>query len=143
MVTFPPENTKVDNSLKQKGLEHLSTARAITEKYPSTLSLPSLAAEIESTTKFLTGGTFYEAVTAEEMRAVYKALSNELRGTGHWYTCENGHPFTVGECGMPMEQARCPECGAPVGGLNHRPVEGVRRADQMEEMARGIDQLRI
>ena len=33
---------------------------------------------------------------------------------------------------MPMEQARCPECGAPVGGENHRAVEGVTRAMDME-----------
>lgn len=40
--------------------------------------------------------------------------------------------FAIGECGMPMEQARCPECGAPIGGSNHRAVEGVSRAMDME-----------
>lgn len=40
--------------------------------------------------------------------------------------------FAVGECGMPMELARCPECGAPVGGLNHQSTAGVTRAEQME-----------
>jgi hypothetical protein len=33
---------------------------------------------------------------------------------------------------MPMEQARCPECGAPIGGQNHTAVEGVSRAREME-----------
>lgn len=33
---------------------------------------------------------------------------------------------------MPMERARCPECGSPVGGEHHRPVAGVTRAEQME-----------
>ena len=32
-----------------------------------------------------------------------------------------------------MEQARCPECGASVGGQNHRAAEGVTRAVNMEE----------
>jgi len=33
---------------------------------------------------------------------------------------------------MPMERARCPECGAPIGGESHRLVEGVTRAEEME-----------
>lgn len=41
--------------------------------------------------------------------------------------------FAIGECGMPMEQARCPECGAGIGGLNHRSVAGVMRAENMED----------
>lgn len=31
-----------------------------------------------------------------------------------------------------MEQARCPECGAPVGGQQHVAVPGVIRATEME-----------
>jgi len=33
---------------------------------------------------------------------------------------------------MPMEMARCPECGAPVGGQHHQAVAGVSRAMNME-----------
>ncbi|XP_041331793.1 E3 ubiquitin-protein ligase RNF213-like, partial [Pyrgilauda ruficollis] len=44
----------------------------------------------------------------------------------HWYECANGHPCTVGECGRPMEKSRCPECHVPIGGRNHKPVEGFR-----------------
>lgn len=32
-----------------------------------------------------------------------------------------------------MEMARCPECGAPVGGQGHRAVDGVTRATNMED----------
>jgi hypothetical protein len=46
--------------------------------------------------------------------------------------CVNGHPFTVGECGMPMETSRFPECGERVGGAHHRAVEGVTRAEDIE-----------
>uniref|UniRef100_H0WTB7 E3 ubiquitin-protein ligase RNF213 n=1 Tax=Otolemur garnettii TaxID=30611 RepID=H0WTB7_OTOGA len=42
----------------------------------------------------------------------------------HWYTCPNGHPCSVGECGKPMEQSVCVDCGAPIGGINHRPDSG-------------------
>ncbi|XP_068511209.1 E3 ubiquitin-protein ligase RNF213 [Anas acuta] len=42
----------------------------------------------------------------------------------HWYTCPNGHPCTVGECGGPMEISRCLDCQAQVGGEQHRPLPG-------------------
>ncbi|KAK8143852.1 hypothetical protein G3M48_006653 [Beauveria asiatica] len=78
----------------------------------------------------------YEAVSPEEIAAIKKAMLSGRDGmathSGHWYNCVNGHPFAIGECGMPMEQARCPECGAPIGGQNHQSVAGVTRADAME-----------
>ena len=45
--------------------------------------------------------------------------------------------FAIGECGMPVEQATCPECGAPVGGQSHQLAAGVTRATLMED--RGQD----
>lgn len=45
----------------------------------------------------------------------------------------------IADCGMPMEEARCPECGARIGGHNnHIPVQGVSRAEELEEIARGV-----
>ncbi|KAI9097310.1 hypothetical protein DFS34DRAFT_593977 [Phlyctochytrium arcticum] len=75
---------------------------------------------------------FYSRVTDEERQAVYNAMEVKFRGAGHWYRCENGHPFTVGECGLPMELAKCPECGAQVGGQRHQPVAGVTRDVRMD-----------
>ncbi|KAJ8245187.1 hypothetical protein GJAV_G00274190 [Gymnothorax javanicus] len=46
-----------------------------------------------------------------------------------WYYCRNGHPCTVGECGMPMEVARCLDCGAEIGGNQSRPVAGFSLAN--------------
>jgi hypothetical protein len=80
---------------------------------------------------------WYEEVTAEEIMAIKSAMVNGPGGiathSGHWYNCENGHPFAIGDCGMPMELARCPECGAQVGGQHHRAVDGVTRAMGMED----------
>ncbi|TGO45849.1 hypothetical protein BCON_0361g00090 [Botryotinia convoluta] len=79
---------------------------------------------------------WYEEVTAEEINAIKAAMVSGSQGiathSGHWYNCENGHPFAIGECGMPMELARCPECGASVGGQNHTAVGGVTRAMNIE-----------
>nr|XP_034493275.1 E3 ubiquitin-protein ligase RNF213 [Marmota flaviventris] len=41
-----------------------------------------------------------------------------------WYNCPNGHPCSVGECGMPMEQGSCVDCGALIGGVDHKPHAG-------------------
>ncbi|XP_064532292.1 E3 ubiquitin-protein ligase RNF213 isoform X2 [Pseudopipra pipra] len=41
-----------------------------------------------------------------------------------WYTCPNGHPCTVGECGRPVEVGRCLECHLPIGGVRYAPVPG-------------------
>jgi hypothetical protein len=33
---------------------------------------------------------------------------------------------------MPMEQARCPECGEAIGGQNHLTMDGTQRDMRME-----------
>lgn len=76
--------------------------------------------------------TFYQKVSLEEMRAIKIAMQAEFRGSGHWYRCVNGHSYSIGECGMAMEQTRCPECGAPVGGADHRSVSGNVHDAQMD-----------
>ena len=45
-----------------------------------------------------------------------------------WYVCPNGHPYSIGECGRPMQMGNCPDCGAPIGGQHHQNVSGVRDA---------------
>ncbi|KAI1449992.1 hypothetical protein F5Y02DRAFT_406546 [Annulohypoxylon stygium] len=135
-----PNKEKMD-SLKEKASERLALASGLVEKYED--QTQGLSAEIEATKKMIRDNVFYEAVSADELRAVYEAMAREFRGSGHWYNCQNGHPFSIGECGMPMEEARCPECGAPIGGRNHNPTEGVQRADDIENLARGIDGMEI
>ncbi|KAL9628028.1 MAG: hypothetical protein Q9204_006164, partial [Flavoplaca sp. TL-2023a] len=107
------------------------TAREICTEYQGQTA--GMLSEIEDVEKALRDSTFYTSVTNEEKAAVYAAMASDFRGTGHWYYCANGHPFTVGECGMPMQTSRCPQCGATVGGERHTAVEGVRRAADMDE----------
>ena len=130
---------QTSETLKGTGMAHVNQARSLLIKFPSTSPFGREIDAIENTLS----GCQYRPVSDTELRSVYHALATELRGTGHWYTCQNGHPFTIGECGMPMEEARCPECNALIGGQNHRAVDGVQRATEMEQIAEGLDRLQM
>ena len=38
------------------------------------------------------------------------------------YKCPKGHIYLIGECGRPMEESKCPDCGSKIGGRNHNSV---------------------
>ncbi|CAF9942307.1 hypothetical protein IMSHALPRED_003470 [Imshaugia aleurites] len=122
-------------TLVNRARDQLDLARTICDTNPGqTAGMPM---EVSDAEKMLREATFYAPVTNAEKAAVYAAMAQSFQGTGHWYYCVNGHPFTVGECGMPMQTARCPQCGATVGGTNHQPVAGVTRATDLEAEFRG------
>ncbi|KNC86097.1 hypothetical protein SARC_01756 [Sphaeroforma arctica JP610] len=67
---------------------------------------------------------FYGEVTLEEKKAIFQAMPADVGSGvnsfgGHWYTCRNGHAYTIGECGGAIETSRCPECH-DVGGRSHQ-----------------------
>jgi len=68
----------------------------------------------------------------EELKEIFMAMQTEFSGTGHWYRCPNGHYYTIGDCGMAMQQSRCIECGAVIGGLNHQTHELNTHAQDFE-----------
>lgn len=123
-------------SLLHEGNAALDAAKLLCEQYPN--QARGLDVEIEGTQQMLRTGTFYAPVTSDERIAIVKAMAREFLGTGHWYYCENGHPFTIGECGGAVQQSRCPECGSPVGGQHHRTAAGVTRAMDLEEDLGGL-----
>nr|CEG05411.1 unnamed protein product [Fusarium clavum] len=140
----PPSSTPAHDpdtldKLRDQGLDHIQQARRIVMENQSAEALKN---DIDVAEEALNGGV-YRPVTAEELRQVYAASMGELSGTGHWYTCVNGHPFTINNCGMAMEEAVCPECGARIGGRNHVAVEGVRHAVEIEELAREFGGVRL
>jgi hypothetical protein len=57
--------------------------------------------------------------------------------SSHWYQCPNGHPYFIGECGGAMQESRCPDCGAPVGGTSHRLLSSNRGAADFIDSIRG------
>uniref|UniRef100_U3KDA3 RING-type E3 ubiquitin transferase n=1 Tax=Ficedula albicollis TaxID=59894 RepID=U3KDA3_FICAL len=56
-----------------------------------------------------------------------QARTWEEVGNLHWY----------GECcwlcGLPMETSRCPDCQIPIGGVNHKPVQGFQHSRSQED----------
>ncbi|KAJ6102438.1 hypothetical protein N7486_004865 [Penicillium sp. IBT 16267x] len=125
-----PPSSEVEEDHLQRARTSILEARRLCSEFPG--QTQGLAEEIDNAEQMLNGGTFYAAVTNEDRIAVTGAMAREFRGTGHWYYCRNGHPFTIDECGGAMETSPCPECGAPVGGCHHETAEGVTSADDLE-----------
>lgn len=111
------EESREIDWLKALGNKHLVEARDLMNLYKRSTS--HWVKELETAESMLNDFACYTPISVEEKRAVWVAISRELRGTGHLYTCQNRHPFTIGECSMPMEETRCSECGAAVGGTDH------------------------
>ncbi|KGO51306.1 Zinc finger, CCCH-type [Penicillium expansum] len=116
---------KRENILKH-GQTAIQKAKALCDAHAG--QTRGLVDEVRSVEKMLRRGTFYTIITSEERMEVLSAMAREFRGTGHWYYCRNGHPFTIGDCGLARETSRCPECDSPVGGEHSRLAEGVRLA---------------
>ncbi|KAF9173648.1 hypothetical protein BGX21_010527 [Mortierella sp. AD011] len=76
--------------------------------------------------------TCYHQVTTREKVQLFRAMSQELGGTGHWYRCPNGHTYVIGNCGGAMQQSTCYECGAPIGGSSHRLQTGNTADEEFE-----------
>ncbi|KAF2463801.1 P-loop containing nucleoside triphosphate hydrolase protein [Lindgomyces ingoldianus] len=126
-----------NEAIQIEGQTHVTEAYRICETHGGKLS--SLVSEVKDVERSLNGGTFIQPVSSEERRSVLAAMAKEFRGTGHWYRCANGHPFSIGECGMPMELARCPQCDARIGGREHRLTEGVDRAEDLDVEIAGMN----
>jgi hypothetical protein len=119
------DNEQLLADIKNAAEKHLDSAEELCTSFPGQTS--SVAAEVSDIRRLLRE-TGYQS----QMKMVVAAMQAEFSGTGHWYRCENGHPFTVGECGAPMETTRCPQCNSPIGGANHQAADGVQHAGDIE-----------
>jgi len=113
------ESSSLERSetLLAEAKQQVALAQTTCERYPG--QTRGMLREVSNVDRMLNDAAFYTSVDNEEKRQVYAAMAREFTGTGHWYTCVNGHLFIVGECGMPMQTSVCPQCGAPVGGQSH------------------------
>jgi hypothetical protein len=100
-----------------KAREHLQLVHKILDEYSG--QTMGMRNEVEDVEKMLRDSTFYMQVSNEKKAAAYAVMAHNFNGSGNWYYCEDGHPFTIGECGMPMETSQCAQYGSPVGGHHH------------------------
>lgn len=56
-------------------------------------------------------------ITEEERVEIVSAMG---LGKGHWFKCPNGHVYAIGDCGGATMESKCSECGAAIGGSQHR-----------------------
>jgi hypothetical protein len=76
------------------------------------------------------------AEMAEVLQALFNAEFSQGYGSmvsfmrGHLHQCPNGHYFVIGECGGAMQESRCVECGAAVGGRSHQLAAGNQHANE-------------
>ena len=139
-LQIPFSDASIVPTLRNEADNCLSVAKDLCTQYPG--STAELIPEVEKAETSLREQTYYAVVSQEEVRSVLSAIKNakEFSGsTGHWYTCVNGHPFNIGNCGGANQQSVCPECGAQIGGRNHQMVEGVMRAESLDEEFERLD----
>ena len=65
--------------------------------------------------------SYWPAMADDPLFMVQRALmeAGAERGAKRWFTCPNGHPFAIGQCGGAMQRSTCPECGEEIGGEDH------------------------
>ncbi|KAK9882471.1 hypothetical protein WA026_021505 [Henosepilachna vigintioctopunctata] len=73
-------------------------------------------------------------VTETEKQSIVKAVGLKQ---GHWFKCENGHPYAIGECYGAVEVGKCNECGVEIDGTNHRLLSTNAVATEMDGARHG------
>eukprot|EP00045_Choanoeca_perplexa_P018322 m.287058 g.287058 ORF g.287058 m.287058 type:complete len:4696 (+) comp17783_c0_seq1:104-14191(+) len=68
---------------------------------------------------------FMPGAPDDDQAAVIAALGGVTR-----YRCQCGYLYVVGECGGVRQQATCPQCKRPVGGVDYQVVAGQERVDE-------------
>ena len=125
--------TKVGiNKCKVELFDEVRLNTLATRVYTSGGQGPKFTEEMEQVTtliahfneKYKVGG-----LSESERIEVVKAMNFSQ---GHWFKCPNGHFYCIGDCGGAMQIAKCPECGAQIGGQSHALLPGNRLAPEMD-----------
>lgn len=87
------------------------------------------ADDIESSINRIRKVCGLEGLTPEERVMIANAMNFSK---GHWFKCPNGHIYAIGDCGGAMEERKCPDCEATIGGTQHRLHQGNQLASEMD-----------
>nr|XP_016853733.1 PREDICTED: NFX1-type zinc finger-containing protein 1 [Anolis carolinensis] len=109
---------------ERKQMPSSSTARETADKALSLLTGPEPFTEAQEEALLPTLETLDRLMPASGPRlsqAEKVSIEEAMRfGRGQWYTCPNGHFYSVGQCGRPVEKSQCPECRTTIGGLKKK-----------------------
>ncbi|KAI9431022.1 hypothetical protein H4582DRAFT_1335637 [Lactarius indigo] len=75
----------------------------------------------------------YEPSSLRGREAIAKSFGFSAH-RGHFYNCENGHPFVIDDCGGAVPVVRCLECRAPIGGSDCQLHLSNMRAMEFEDI---------
>lgn len=90
--------------------------------------LPEVWESVQQDTAAAEMAGVLQALFNAEFGAPYGSVASFMRG--HLHQCPNGHFFVIGECGGAMQESRCVECGAVVGGRSHQLATGNQHAGE-------------
>ncbi|KAK6441860.1 hypothetical protein LTR95_001915, partial [Oleoguttula sp. CCFEE 5521] len=115
-----------DQTLRDAAEDHLDRAQELCDEYPDLTS--HLSDEVDDARLMVHVPDFQGSA-----RLAAAVKGQELRSTGRWYACINGHPFAVGECEKMTNLARCPHCKEAVIGHDHVLQNGVEHDEDVED----------
>ncbi|KAK9530838.1 hypothetical protein VZT92_012317 [Zoarces viviparus] len=96
---------------------------------PLLVPLHQIASQPQNVTK-----SFLPTMPDDHMSEVRQWFTQDKRV--QLYSCANGHPFAVTECGKPIVIERCHMCGVPIGGKNYNPVAGFTAIQSVRDQTR-------
>jgi len=104
-------------------------AQVFQSGYPSPRLTPEVEEEVSALITHFNKQYSINGLTKAERVEIVRAIG---LAQGHWFKCPNGHFYCIGECGGATEIAKCPECGASIGGTGHQLLGDNRLAPEMD-----------
>ncbi|KAF8808643.1 hypothetical protein BYT27DRAFT_7188610 [Phlegmacium glaucopus] len=129
-------NDTVKTHLAQKEIQSLEEEMVwVEDNFTSTAE--TIVSEWMEMKRSIERDSVYQPVSLDEQMQIIRAMN--FAATGHFYQCANGHTFVITECGGAMKQSTCPECGAVIGGSNHRLDDSNTRSDEFDRLAQTLN----
>merc|ERR1719506_3610954 len=133
------DSGKMDDLLRWRFLGHLAGALIAA---PPTSLLASLRELMlcpinlgDQRKVFLPG--MDEDIRNRVLKALIEKGENIWKHKSHWYKCNCGYTFFIGECGRPMETTTCPSCKVPIGGKDHNKTKSTQEDDESDRSPSG------
>ena len=83
--------------------------------------------------------SYFPTMPQDDMFDIHQAvrLAVSTRENPTFYTCPNGHPYVLFDCGRPMHMYKCKVCNEAIGGTQHNLLQTNRRLDVSDNTFKG------